>query len=57
MLGEPVVAMIPADRAVAIAERAGVAPIDHDPGSPAMRAINALAATLEVRSDPHRQAA
>lgn len=57
MLGEPVVTAIPADRAVAIAERAGVAPIDHAPRSPAMRAIGRLAATLERRLDPQRQAA
>ncbi|MDQ6605283.1 MAG: hypothetical protein M3Z06_01890 [Actinomycetota bacterium] len=57
MLGEPVVLAIPADRAVGIAERAGLAPIDHAPRSPAMRAIETLAETLEARSDPHRQAA
>lgn len=57
MLGEAVVTAIPADRAVAIAERAGVAPIDHDPRSPAMRAIEALAATLEARTEPQRLAA
>jgi CO dehydrogenase maturation factor len=57
MLGEEVVTAIPADRAVAIAERAGVAPIDHDSQSPAIRAIASLAATLEARSDPQRRAA
>jgi CO dehydrogenase maturation factor len=58
MLGEPVVVAIPADRAVGIAERAGVAPIDHAPESPAMQAIETLATTLEAQSDPqHRQAA
>ena len=57
MLGEPVVTAIPADRAVAIAERAGIAPIDHAPHSPAMLAIEALAETLEARSEPERRAA
>ncbi|MHB8656496.1 MAG: nucleotide-binding protein [Solirubrobacteraceae bacterium] len=57
MLGEPVVTAIPADRAVAIAERAGLAPIDHAPGSPAVRAIETLAATLEARSDVSGHAA
>jgi CO dehydrogenase nickel-insertion accessory protein CooC1 len=57
MLGEPVVTAVPADRAVAIAERAGVAPIDHDPHSPAIRAIEAFAATLEARLVPQEQAA
>lgn len=50
MLGEPVVAAVPADRAVAAAERDGVAPIDRDPDSPAIRAIDALATLLENRA-------
>jgi Flp pilus assembly CpaE family ATPase len=57
MLGEAIVTAIPADRAVAIAERSGKAPIDHAPGSPAVRAIEAFAATLEANGEPHRQAA
>jgi CO dehydrogenase maturation factor len=57
MLGEPVVTAIPADHAVAIAERSGKAPIDHAPGSPAVRAIEAFAATLEAKGEPQRQAA
>lgn len=57
MLGEPVFATIPADRAVAIAERAGVAPIDHAPRSPAVRAIEAFAEMLEAQRDEQRQAA
>jgi CO dehydrogenase maturation factor len=57
MLAEPVVEAIPADRAVAIAERAGVAPIDSAPESPAIRAIEALASRLEAQSDPQRQKA
>ncbi|HWD75296.1 MAG TPA: hypothetical protein VG371_09160 [Solirubrobacteraceae bacterium] len=46
MLGEPVAAAIPLDPAVRIAERAGVAPLDHAPESPAMRAIESLADDL-----------
>jgi CO dehydrogenase maturation factor len=57
MLGEPVVTAIPADRAVAVAERAGKAPIDYAPQAPAVRAIEAFAATLEDRAEPERQAA
>lgn len=57
MLGEPVLTAIPADRSVAIAERAGVAPIDHDPHSPAIRAIETLATTLQAREEPGAQAA
>jgi CO dehydrogenase maturation factor len=57
MLGEEVVAVIPADRELAIAERAGAAPIDYAPHSPAVRAIEAFAATLEERGEPLRQAA
>ena len=57
LLGEPVVTAVPADRAVAIAERAGVAPIDHAPESPAMLAIAGLAATLEQRCAQERRAA
>jgi CO dehydrogenase maturation factor len=57
MLGEAVAIAIPADRSVAIAERAGLAPIDHDPRSPAVRAIEALAVMLEARTEPQRQAA
>lgn len=57
MLGEPVLAAIPADRSVGLAERAGVAPLDHAPRSPAMRAIEELAAVLETGAEPQRQAA
>ncbi|MDQ6807537.1 MAG: hypothetical protein M3065_21885 [Actinomycetota bacterium] len=57
MLGEAVFAAVPSDRAVAIAERGGVAPIDHAPRSPAMLAIETFAATLEARGEPQRQAA
>jgi CO dehydrogenase maturation factor len=47
MLGEPVAAAVPIDPAVRVAERAGVAPLDHDPDSPAMQAIASLAGELE----------
>lgn len=52
MLREPVVAVIPDDRAVATAERLGLAPIDHDASSPAVCAVEALATMLEARSAP-----
>lgn len=39
-------AMIPFDDGLIEAERAGQAPIDHDPGSPAVEAIRGLAASL-----------
>jgi CO dehydrogenase nickel-insertion accessory protein CooC1 len=52
VLGEPIVGSIPADRLLADAERAGLAPIDHAPASPAMRAIEALADLLETTSAP-----
>jgi len=42
LVGEPVVAAIPADERVREAERAGVALLDHDPSSPAARAIERL---------------
>lgn len=46
LVGEPVVASVPADDDVAAAERLGVAPIDHAPGSPAVAAIERLVAAL-----------
>jgi CO dehydrogenase maturation factor len=52
MLGEPVFAAIPADRAVIEADLAGVAPIDHAPSSPAMIAIEGMADVLERGSIP-----
>jgi CO dehydrogenase maturation factor len=45
-LGTPLYAAIPADPAVADAERLGVAPIDHAPSSPAMSATEALLVSL-----------
>lgn len=41
-LGEPVIAAVPADESVAEAERLGIAPIDHAPGSPAVAEIERL---------------
>jgi CO dehydrogenase maturation factor len=45
-LGAPLYAAIPADDAVAEAERLGVAPIDHAESSPAMSATEALVGSL-----------
>jgi Flp pilus assembly CpaE family ATPase len=50
MLGEPVFASVPADEAVAEADRLGVALIDHAPASAAARAIEDLADRLVPRS-------
>jgi CO dehydrogenase maturation factor len=47
MLGEPAFAAVPADGDVAEAERMGVAPIDHAPDAPAIRAIHELVVKLE----------
>jgi CO dehydrogenase maturation factor len=46
LLGEPVFASIPADTAMAAAERIGVAPIDHAPDSPTIAAIERLMAQV-----------
>lgn len=35
-------ALVPDDESLGGAERAGVAPVDHDPGAPAVKAIGAL---------------
>jgi len=45
-VGEPVLAAVPADEAVADAERLGVAPVDHAPASPAVVEIERLVAEL-----------
>jgi len=42
ILGQPVAAAVPADEAVAVTDRRGVALIDHAPESPALRAIESL---------------
>lgn len=46
MVGEPVFAAVPVDPDVAAAERTGVAPIDHAPDAPAIRAIGDLVEKL-----------
>ena len=46
LVGEPVLAAVPADDAVADAERLGIAPVDHAPGSPAVLEIERLVAAL-----------
>ncbi|CAN5197149.1 N/A [soil metagenome] len=45
--GLELVAALPFDPAVSLAEREGVAPIDRDPQSPAVAALKALASKLE----------
>ena len=50
LLGEPVDFEIPADPAVAEAERAHVAVIDAAPASPVVRAVQRLADTIEQRT-------
>ncbi|HTN23440.1 MAG TPA: P-loop NTPase [Solirubrobacteraceae bacterium] len=52
LLGEPVLAAIPSDEAVRIAERMGIATIDHAPASPSVAAIERLIAAL--RGQPVR---
>jgi CO dehydrogenase maturation factor len=46
MVGEPVLAAVPSDEAVAVADRLGVAAIDQDPSSPFVRAVEELAVLL-----------
>ena len=50
LLGEPVALAVPADPAVAAAERAGFAPIDGAPGCGAVQAVAGLADLLERRT-------
>jgi len=45
-IGESVLACVPSDADLAAAERLGVAPIDHAPGSPAIAAMRDLVAAL-----------
>lgn len=47
MLGEPAVLTIPDDPAVREADRLGLAPLDHAPDAPAIRAIEKLADMLD----------
>jgi CO dehydrogenase nickel-insertion accessory protein CooC1 len=46
LVGRPVYAAVPADPAVAGAERIGAAPVDHAPDSPAIGAIEQLIGDL-----------
>lgn len=46
LVGESVLAAVPADEGVARAERLGIAPIDHAPASPAVAEIERLVAAL-----------
>jgi len=46
LVGERVIAALPADDGVAEAERLGLAPIDHAPDSPAVAEVERLVATL-----------
>ena len=55
LIGEPVFASLPADEAVAAAERLGLAPIDHAPDAPAIAAIERLVSALA--SDPRDRVA
>jgi CO dehydrogenase maturation factor len=48
-LGIPLVAVVPYDEAVAEADMLGVAPIDNDPGSPAVGVLSGLVGHLKER--------
>lgn len=50
LLGEPVLAAIPADEDVAAAERIGAAPLDHAPDAPAIAAVRELVTRLAAAS-------
>lgn len=52
LLGEATESAIPFDPSVALAERVGLAPIDQAPDSPAVQAIEALAARLTACPGP-----
>ena len=56
LLGERIAHVIPADDAVAEAEREGLAPLDAAPASRAVGAIETLADTLEARTLQRRSA-
>jgi len=47
LVGEPVIAAVPADEGVAESEQLGVALVDHAPASPAVEEIERLVAELE----------
>ncbi|MDP8942785.1 MAG: hypothetical protein M3N16_01485 [Actinomycetota bacterium] len=57
LVGEPAVAAVPIDAAVAEADRLGVALIDYDPSSPAALAIEGLVDGLAARKMPGVSAA
>jgi CO dehydrogenase maturation factor len=50
--GLTVVAAIPRDPAVEVAERRGVAPIDHEPESPAVMAVRSLLTSIRSAQEP-----
>jgi CO dehydrogenase maturation factor len=50
--GLDVVAAVPEDDAIAQADRAGVAPLDHAPDSPAVQAVASLVEQLAEQDDP-----
>jgi CO dehydrogenase maturation factor len=50
LLGTPVFGVLPADEAVVAAERAGRAPLDHAPSTPAVAAVEALLDRLLART-------
>jgi CO dehydrogenase maturation factor len=52
LIGERVLESVPADAAVAEAERLGLAPIDHAPGSPTVVAIERLVRALTQAHPP-----
>jgi len=53
LIGEPVLASVPVDADVLEAERLGVAPIDHAPGSPAVTGIERLIDRLAQAQGSH----
>lgn len=53
-VGLEVVAAVPWDETLAEAERLGRAPVDHAPGSPAVRAVSQLADRLVATGSPAR---
>lgn len=53
-VGLEIIATVPWDEALAQAERLGRAPIDHDRGSPAVRAVTELADLLVATGSPAR---
>jgi Flp pilus assembly CpaE family ATPase len=51
-LGIPIVAMIPYDESVGEADMMGVPAVEHDPESPAIKAVETLMNTLIERFNP-----